>query len=831
MMQQSEPLFSAIMPKGIIRALVFLLVGQHAIGLRGEAKIIDMYGFERPGSNADGFTVGMDPERSFIENKGQFRFEGEVSSDPEIKYAYSAGLMSVYFASNRVMFSLTKPVFERADLTNKESDHDPEFQSIKKQTEYISMIWEGANDSALISGLEMTPDYHIYAMEDGSGNYSSILSHAFKRLICRNIYPNIDVVYSFDFSGDVKYALILHPGADISDIRMKYSKQITLKDGSISIPTKYYGEIWEHPPLTFYTENETSVIGSEFSLLNDSTASFNLGPFDHTRSITIDPSWSTTITSQSAVWEVEADASGNIYVMYAQIIAPVKVRKLNNAGTTQWTWTAPATWQSNTTVWMGSMETSSGGDTYVTWGAPGRLAKISAAGTQLFIVNDASSREYWSPSLNCDESRLAIGGNIAGNLYDINMSTGAIVSTRTVASGANEIRSLCSAPNGYYYYLCHTTVGAINDGTNSCLGFSTSNTYNFPYKCEYYRPFSSTDNGGICAIKANGNFFYTHRGNQVDKRDITTGAIITSAAIPSGVLTGGRVRNSGIDIDASGNVYVGSYGRVIKYDPNLTILSNTALSTTEVIYVYDVAVNINGDIVVAGSEGDYSTGASGPGGANDAFHTGYIQQLNMGAGAQMPLTCTSPCLVLPIELVNFSSKCDSKNVEFSWKTESEVNNDYFTLEGSLDGIIFSEVEKIQGSGSSNMPRTYSISIERQKAFHNYFRLKQTDYNGYFTHSEIINLDCHFNEGEFSAYPNPASKNLDIIIKHGTDAKITITVTDLLGRTSLKREVDLSEGVNKINLDISDLKPAVYMLNIYDTVDKNLYKSLKIIKCL
>ena len=80
----------------------------------------------------------------------------------------------------------------------------------------------------------------------------------YQKLVYKNLYPNIDVEYVFHPQGGIKYALILHPGADVSQVKMKYADNEKLSftnDGEIFIDTKF-GDMVDHAPVTFYANNK-----------------------------------------------------------------------------------------------------------------------------------------------------------------------------------------------------------------------------------------------------------------------------------------------------------------------------------------------------------------------------------------------------------------------------------------------------------------------------------------------------------------------------------------------------------------------------------------------
>ena len=91
---------------------------------------------------------------------------------------------------------------------------------------------------------------------------------------------------------------------------------------------------------------------------------------------------------------------------------------------------------------------------------------------------------------------------------------------------------------------------------------------------------------------------------------------------------------------------------------------------------------------------------------------------------------------LPIELSYFIVSQDGENILFEWETETETNNDYFTIEQSIDGVRFCEVARIAGAGTTSASNYYEYSLPVSFAGMAYFRLKQTDYNGDYSYSDV-----------------------------------------------------------------------------------------------
>jgi len=130
--------------------------------------------------------------------------------------------------------------------------------------------------------------------------------------------------------------------------------------------------------------------------------------------------------------------------------------------------------------------------------------------------------------------------------------------------------------------------------------------------------------------------------------------------------------------------------------------------------------------------------ASTAGGSNasgNLISTGYQDSFS-----PFTLASSTTTNVLPIELVSFTGeKKDNRNI-LNWTTASEINNAYFTVEKSYNGFDFEWVGTQEGSSPSTQIINYSLSDYDVLETLNYYRLKQTDFDGKFEYSKTISID-------------------------------------------------------------------------------------------
>jgi hypothetical protein len=95
-------------------------------------------------------------------------------------------------------------------------------------------------------------------------------------------------------------------------------------------------------------------------------------------------------------------------------------------------------------------------------------------------------------------------------------------------------------------------------------------------------------------------------------------------------------------------------------------------------------------------------------------------------------------MALPVSLISFTAIPSNTTIELHWRTASELNNNYFEVQKSTDGISFSSVGHVSGQGTTNELSTYTY-IDEVIFPIAYYQLKQVDYDGVFSLSKIIKV--------------------------------------------------------------------------------------------
>lgn len=164
-------------------------------------------------------------------------------------------------------------------------------------------------------------------------------------------------------------------------------------------------------------------------------------------------------------------------------------------------------------------------------------------------------------------------------------------------------------------------------------------------------------------------------------------------------------------------------------------------------------------------------------------------------------------VLLPIHVQNFTGNLIDNVVQLKWETESELNNAYFVVERSLDGLEWQELGKVNGAGNSNIVHQYQMLDPNPIAGTNYYRLRQVDFDGNHNYSNTIAIDYLLANGNVvEVYPNPSSGVLNIRLTSTANLK-SIKVVDAFGKEVFQTENQVSA------IDLSHLAAGVYWVKI------------------
>ena len=190
------------------------------------------------------------------------------------------------------------------------------------------------------------------------------------------------------------------------------------------------------------------------------------------------------------------------------------------------------------------------------------------------------------------------------------------------------------------------------------------------------------------------------------------------------------------------------------------------------------------------------------------------------------------CVALPIDLVSFDVKIEKGVSLIKWSTATEISNEGFEIQRSVDGKSYRKLAWINGQGNSNELLDYNFEDSSiQPNTHYYYRLKQIDYDGRSSLSDVVSVISTDGQGIIlhDIAPNPVSSDeLSLNVSSGIEEQLTLNIFDALGRLVQEQIVNVTEGTNTINLNVEALSNGSYFLKL-NGKNNSSYKKMVVAK--
>ncbi len=167
--------------------------------------------------------------------------------------------------------------------------------------------------------------------------------------------------------------------------------------------------------------------------------------------------------------------------------------------------------------------------------------------------------------------------------------------------------------------------------------------------------------------------------------------------------------------------------------------------------------------------------------------------------------------VLPVEFVSFSAQWLNENKEslLKWITASETENDYFEVQHSINGTHWSVVGKVEGNGNSQIAQEYSFVHNEAVSGLNYYRLRQVDFDGSFSYSNIVSVNALTEENFRITLFNRST--ITIVSNDIGNAKYE--VYNGMGALVMSREFEAVKGSQSVSHGSGNLSPGMYIIRL------------------
>ncbi len=242
---------------------------------------------------------------------------------------------------------------------------------------------------------------------------------------------------------------------------------------------------------------------------------------------------------------------------------------------------------------------------------------------------------------------------------------------------------------------------------------------------------------------------------------------------------------------------------------------DTAAYNTNVNYKYTSASSI--DEVRFGSVTNSTFSVQ------DRYSCAYFKQITTPPGST----------VLAVKYLSFDAFAAGNTVTLNWVTEKEINNNYFEIERSYDGINYAAIGKQPGSAAAGTRQSYQFKDndpELKSKTVAYYRLKQVDNDGKFSYSGtlVVKLQLTANSVAMQIAPNPFAENLNVSFVAAASGNATIDILNIAGLKIMSKQANVNKGFNSLQVNgVAAISPGIYIARL--TIDGVMAGTQKIVK--
>jgi hypothetical protein len=543
---------------------------------------------------------------AFTENKGQI-IDQNNRPNSEVLFMYSGKGINVQLRKTGYSYELFKVPDLALPVSAKKSCPQPQAQqNIKIQTSRIDIEFLGMNKNVQVVSTGSTKEIKNF-IRPGQEIYEV---HSFQKIIYKNIYDHIDIEFKINSAGNIplKYDIVLHPGADLSQIKFLCSgaNSISADDAEIKMSTAF-GDLSEKIPFSYYNDSPAQNKKVDFILKNNEFSFFT--DHDRSKTLVIDPSsniiWGTYFGG-AALENCTGngiDAQNNIYIT-GQTQSNSNIATL---GAFQ------STLNGSVDIYLAKFD-SNGGILWATYFGGSGFEQaygifVEANGT-VYISGDTNTN---SGMATAGAHQTIYGGGIDDCLlakFDTNGQR--LWSTYYGGTEHDFANSITVDASGNVIIAGHTE----SSNTGSCIATSGAYATNFTFFVDAF--VAKFNNNGV----RQWGTYYGETGNE---------EALGVAADPTGnvIITGFTSSFSNISTPNGYQPFFGGGtldGFVAKFDPSgATLIWGTYYGSAAEEQSYAVQTNSLGDIFVGGySSSNFNIASPGAyqtthGGAEDAF--------------------------------------------------------------------------------------------------------------------------------------------------------------------------------------------------------------------
>ncbi|MFH1321836.1 MAG: hypothetical protein ABII90_14445 [Bacteroidota bacterium] len=176
---------------------------------------------------------------------------------------------------------------------------------------------------------------------------------------------------------------------------------------------------------------------------------------------------------------------------------------------------------------------------------------------------------------------------------------------------------------------------------------------------------------------------------------------------------------------------------------------------------------------------------------------------------------------LPVLLIEFNAYSVGDYIQLHWSTGSEINADYVAIERSADGSIYDIIGTVECAGNTHFVTYYSFTDNSPPAGTLYYRLRQIDIDGSYTHSNIVSVNnmASARDSPLLVYPCPSNgSGIKISLRSPGEQKLILCIKSISGQNVFTEAVyPGSKGYSEVFLPpYLQLDAGIYIITVETT---------------
>ena len=437
----------------------------------------------------------------------------EGQTDARVKFLARGGGYALFLTANEAVLSLQAP--KSSSLGSEVSDSSP-----SANASFVRMQLRGANTGGPVSAAGELPGKSSYFIGNDPARWRRGIQQ-FARVRYHDVYPGIDLVY-YGNQGRLEYDFEVASGADPRQVALRFqgAERVALEDGVLILHTGSGDLTYQAPRVYQVVGSEQKSVSGKFVLRGKNEVGFELGPYDRSRALIIDPvlTYSTYLggAGDEASPKIAVDLGFNVYIAGTTTSATFPIP---SGGT-------PPTLKGPSDVFVAKLNNSGSALLFATYvGGSGTDTNAGVAidsGFNVAITGTTDSTDF--PTVNNFQTPTLAAGNH-------------VFVTEVESSGSALLYSTYLGGNG-----TEQASGVAVDVKNKIYVIGNTTSTDFP-----------TTVGAFQATSLATNQLFL---SKVDPSTSGTQSLVYSSYFGGGNPANGTVTAGGIAVDSSSNAYI-----------------------------------------------------------------------------------------------------------------------------------------------------------------------------------------------------------------------------------------------------------------------------------